>query len=190
MSRGIYLLSTFLALFDSGDLTPSGATVGVPYPEMPWLLLVSIAILVFSYFLLVQSVAFQKWATLNEEGAPDANSGLGLVGLACMITIGSVLAWWLLLHPPPHDRPPAENVFWLLTSRPSELAIGPLLASLVAAGVALTKFMMASFIKRGAGDISAPNRSGAGAVAGAILSVVSLIGSIATLVMFVEWMKH
>jgi hypothetical protein len=156
--------------------------------EDPWLLLASIALFAISFFLLHQAIAFQKWVTAKDESAPNPRAGVGLAwGLALAMVLFSTV-YWLVRHPPhPGDTGP-EAFRWVMSNRPSELAIGPLLGSLIPSAIAIFKFITSGFIMRGAGnDVPPLSRSPIAALAGAIFTLISLSASIATLIMFFFW---
>lgn len=191
MSIPLLVLATFVQLIaDSfGDTGTGSISINPAAPlEDPWLLLASIALFAISFFLLHQAVAFQKWVTGKDEAAPNPWAGVGLAwGLALAMVLFSTF-YWLLRHPPhPGDTGP-EAFRWIMSNRPSELAIGPLLGSIVPSAIAIFKFITAGFIMRGAGTEVPPlSRSPVAALAGAIFTLITLVASIATLRMYLSW---
>lgn len=185
----VLVLHTVVQMSASGDIdTPAAATSPEAPLEDPWLLLASIALFAISFFLLHQAVAFQKWVTAKDEAAPNPWAGVGLAwGLALAMVLFSTF-YWLLRHPPhPGDTGP-EAFRWIMSNRPSELAIGPLLGSIVPSAIAIFKFITAGFIMRGAGTEVPPlSRSPVAALAGAIFTLITLAASIATLRMYLSW---
>jgi hypothetical protein len=181
-------IATFLQLTPSAGYVPEAATNPSAPLEDPWLLLASIALFAISFFLLHQAVAFQKWLTGKDEAAPNPWAGVALAwGLALAMVLFSTF-YWLLRHPPhPGDTGP-EAFRWIMSNRPSELAIGPLLGSIVPSAIAIFKFITAGFIMRGAGTEVPPlSRSPVAALAGAIFTLITLAASIATLRMYLSW---
>lgn len=158
--------------------------------DQPWLLVASVAMFFISFFLLYQAVGFQEWVTAKDEAAPNPRAGVGLaLALSLAMVVFSVL-YWIVHHPhPPHLAGP-DAFLWFTSNRPSELATGPLLGSIVPAAMAIFKFVTAGFIMRGnAQELPALSRSPTAALAGAGFALISLAGSIATLVMFFSWIK-
>ena len=188
---GIYLL----VLDSFGGGSGGGGTVSPPPPmgavDEPWLLLASVVMCALSFFLLHQAVEFQKWVTAKDKSAPNPWAG---VGLACGLAIGMVLfslLYWRVRHGAPDSELSGRDSFlWFISNRPSELAVGPLLGSIVPYAMAIFKFVMASFIMRDTDQESPPlSRSPRAALAGAILTLISLLGSIAGLIRFFFWIK-
>ncbi len=163
----------------------------LPLPETPWLLLASVTFLVVTLFLLWESSEFQRWATAGLDDVPNPRSGLGIVGILTVLILSVDLMWWLFAHgpPPPDAADRFEKLYWLSTARFNELSPGPLLSSAAAAGVAGFKFLVASAVRRSDVDSKGRSRSRGASLVGALVSVVSLAGSIATLIMFVDWLK-
>jgi len=163
------------------------ATPSAPL-ESPWLLLVSIAMFAMSFFLLHQAVGFQQWVTGKDESAPNPRAGVSLAWAISLVMIVGSVAYWFVRHPPNPEEP---NLFlWIITNRPSELAAGPLLGTMVPSMMSIFKFATAGLIMRGnAQELPPLARSPAAALAAALVSLISLAGSIATLVMFFVWIR-
>lgn len=161
--------------------------------DQPWLLVASVGMFVMAFFLLHQSAGFQKWVTAKDNAAPNAWAGFGLaLALSVAMLVFSVV-YWIASHPhPPLEAMDGPHIFlWVMSNRPSELAAGPLLGSLVPAAMAIFKFVTAGFIMRsGAQELPQMSRSAAAALAGAAFSLISLAGSVATLAMFFFWIKN
>ena len=180
--------------------TPSsGGTVPAPLDQIsgpldqPWLLMASVAMFFISFFLLYQAIGFQEWVTAKDEAAPNPKAGASLaLALSLAMVVFSVL-YWVVRHPhPPFVEGMGTDVFlWLVSNRPSELATGPLLGGIVPAAMAIFKFVTAGFIMGGsARELPPLSRSPTAALAGAVFALISLAGSIATLVMFFFWIKN
>lgn len=182
----LLLLDTVVQV-GSGITPPDISTPSGPL-DQPWLLLASIAMFAISFFLLHQAVGFQKWVTSKDEAAPNPQAGIGLSwALALAMVLFSVL-YWLVRHPFDLFYTGPEAFRWVISNRPSELAIGPLLGSVVPAAIAIFKFVTAGFIMHGAGQEVPPlSRSPMAALAGALFTLISLAASIATLIMFFFW---
>lgn len=125
----------------------------------------------------------------KDEAAPNPWAGVGLAWALSLAMVVFSVAYWIFHHPPPFAKP---NVFfWVISNRPSELATGPLLGSIVPAAIAIFKFVTAGFIMRGnAQELPPLSRSPLAALAGAVLALISLSGSIAGLIRFFFWMKE
>jgi hypothetical protein len=189
MIMGIHILLLDTAVQASGSVAaPAGIDKPIGPLDQPWLLLASVAMFVISFFLLHQAVGFLQWVTAKDKAAPNPWAG---VGLAVALSIAMILfstTYWLVHHPPHHEVTGPDVFFWVISNRPSELATGPLLGSIVPAAMAIFKFVTAGFIMRGAGQESPPlSRSPTAALAGAVFTLISLAASIATLVMFFFW---
>ncbi|MEK6280787.1 MAG: hypothetical protein AABN95_10575 [Acidobacteriota bacterium] len=189
--------ATPTGLDTDGDFSVVGTTPPKPIDPLPgvlnqpWLLVASVAMLSVSFFLLYQAVAFQKWVTAKDDDAPNPQAGVGLaVALSLAMVLFSIL-YWIVYHPHPPQGPGLEVFLWVMSNRPSELATGPLLGSIVPGAMAIFKFVTAGFIMHGnAQEVPPLSRSPKAALAGAVFALISLAGSIATLVMFFFWIKN
>lgn len=169
----------------------SFANVPAPQLDPPWLLLASIALCAMSFYLLLEAARFQKWVTAKDETAPNPWAGFAFTCFLSLAMVGSWTAYWMFCHQPPFDLEWPDGVFlWVIANRPSELAVGPLLGSVVPAVMAIFKFTMASTIMHGAGkETPALSRSPMSALVGAIFSLITLAASIVTLIMFYSRVK-
>jgi hypothetical protein len=159
--------------------------------DQPWLLVASVAMLSISFFLLHQAVGLQGWATAKDETAPRPGAGVGLTWTLSIAIIAFSFLYWIVHHPHPPNLKGPEAFLWFISNRPSELAPGPLLGSIVPAVMAIFKFVTAGFIMRGnAQELPPLARSPTAALAGASFALISLAGSLATLIMFFFWVKN
>jgi hypothetical protein len=148
-----------------------------------------------SFFLLHQAAEFQRWVTANDKAAPGSRAGIGLAWTLGILMVLCSALYWIFLHPLPPNllggrAEPGEVISWFVSSRPSDLAPGPLLGSIAPSALAVFKFLVAGFIMRAAGPEAPPlSRSPAAALAGALFALISLAASIATLIMFFVWSK-
>jgi hypothetical protein len=172
-------------------ILPIAGTTPMPPLDPPWLLLASIALCAMSYLLLFEAAKFQKWVTANDETAPNPWAGFKFICILSFALVFISTGYWILCHPPPFDLVGPDRVFyWVLANRPSELAVGPLLGSVIPAVMAIFKFTMASTIMYGAGkEAPALSRSPMAALVGAIFSLITLASSIVTLIMFYSRIK-
>ncbi|MDQ2920175.1 MAG: hypothetical protein M3R52_00960 [Acidobacteriota bacterium] len=160
---------------------------GGPCPQIPhnepWLLLGAIALCVISGFLLHQGVAFQRWVTGGEEGAPDPKAGVELAWVSSVAMAGVwVLYWFLSL--PGFEREGQYLLFRVLT-RSKDLAPAPLLASMVPGALAVFKFLLAGSMMQAAHRERSPLiRSPLAAITGAVFAILQIAASIVTLIMF------
>ena len=176
-----------LALDSFAQTTPSAPI------EAPWLLLASVAMCAISFFLLHQAVKFHLWVAPKDKAAPNPLFGL-VVAVVYWFSIFVLSCFYLTLRypPPADDRGDLKAVvLWYFLNHPSGLAAGLLLGSIVPSAIAIFIFSMAGFIMRDTGqELPPPSRSPRAALAGAIFSLISLAGSIATLIMFFSWIKN
>lgn len=183
----------FLMLNTFGQMSGTPPDINIPLGplDQPWLLLVSVAMFTISFFLLHQAVAVQKWVTAKDEAAPNPWAGVGLAWAISLAMVVFSVAYWIFHHPPPVAGGEPNIFLWVTSNRPSELATGPLLGSIVPAAIAIFKFVTAGFIMRGnAQELPPLSRSPSAALAGAVLAFISLSGSIAGLIRFFFWIKE
>jgi hypothetical protein len=190
----IFLVDSTTHIGNGMTGTPSGVNIApMPMPPLdpPWLLLASIALCAMSFFLLLEAARFQKWVTAKDETAPNPWAGFGFACLLSFAMVVSSTGYWMLCHPPSFDLVGADDVFlWVIANRPSELAIGWLLASVVPSVMAIFKYVMASTIMHSADkETPALSRSPMAALVGAIFSLITLAASIVTLIMFYSRVK-
>ena len=178
----------------SGVTNPSQPPI--PSLDQPWLLLASIAMCAMSFFLLHEAVKFLEWVTPKDKEAPNPKAGIVFTWVISIAMVVFSCIYWIFCHSLPHGvlgpevDSPLPFFHWVISNRPSELATGPLLGSLVPAAMAIFKFVMAGFIMRSTDQETLPlSRSSAAPLAGAIFALIQLTGSIATLIMFFFWIQ-
>lgn len=177
---------------DGVSIAGGGTTPDAPI-EQPWLLFAAVALCTISFFLLYEAARFHLWVTAHDEAAPSASIGLYFALWFFLFIILASSSYVIVRYPPPDDLRGNLNVipFWYFLHHPSELAAGLAMASTVPSVIAIYTFNIARFIMRDPGKELPPlARSPRAALAGAIFSLISLAGSIATLIMFFVWMKN
>jgi hypothetical protein len=150
----------------TGNYTNDDFSGGTPSPEpidqlpgvldQPWLLVASVALFAISFFLLYQAVGFQQWVTAKDEEAPNPRAGIVLAWALSLAMVVFSILYWVVHHPQPPHLVGRDDFLWFLSNRPSELATGPLLGSIVPAAMAIFKFVTAGFIMRGNAQESPP----------------------------------
>jgi len=152
------------------------------YPVEYLLVAGAALLLAFSIFSLLQSAAFQAWATHDQKASPDPNAGVALaIGASAVAAI-----LWLILDFLSSLR--LNPIPYFLVLRPRHLAVAALIAALLPSTIGIFKFLLtAAFLRRYSPDDG--SRSVGVPVVGAIASAISFAGSVASLLSLLREMS-
>lgn len=145
---------------------------------------ISLALWLYALYLLKESLVFQAWCTPSDPKAPKADRYVNAVFMWSFATF----AVWTILETTAtvhwanvHHRDLTTEFFADL----GHFGRGMALAALLPLAVAIYKFMLASTMIRAANKIEgAPARSASTPLVGALVGLIGLISSIATLIDF------
>lgn len=143
-------------------------------------LLISLVVLSLAFFLLHDARRFQKWQSADDDQAPNP---LAYIEIAWIVSL-SVLALWVL-YVVSHFRLPEPTWISLFFGEPRRLVPGVLIAALFPAAVAAFKYLTTTLAIRTHAGSPGPRSRG---LAGALLALINLVASIATLVMFRDYL--
>lgn len=153
-------------------------------------LLLAILFLVFSLFMVHESASIQKKLSRGDENAPDASLGLMVAWISAC---GIVLFWFYhaattSIGVSGFDYEYASALFGLMTSQPSKFTPAFLLAGILPAAIAIYHFSIATFHRSptNTSDEILGRRSPISAIVGAVVTIIGLVASIATLISFYE----
>ena len=165
---------------------------GMPPLPPAWHLPVSLGLWAVSIFLLLQSVAYLRWATKGEVDAPNPRAGV-ILGWSLTAAILSIFYFnsktfeWLS-YEPITDRFPGHFALGLVTfpfKESEALSQALLFSSLPTGALAVVKFVMAAAFERSDQGASSPlGRSPLVLVSASLFTLLQLAGSIASLLAF------
>lgn len=153
-------------------------------------LLLAILFLVFSLFMVHESASIQKKLLREDDNAPD--SSLGLI-ISWLSACGIILFWFYnatqtRIGPSGFDYEYASVLFGLLIGQPSKFIPAFLLAGILPAAIAIYYFSIATFHRpptKTSNEIFV-HRSPISAIVGAVVTIIGLVASVATLISFYE----
>ncbi len=151
-------------------------------------LLISFVVWCLAFFLLHDAGRFQKWQSADDSHAPNPLAGTELawiVSLSVLVLWGLYVMFLFRLRVPAFFYLTDDQRISLLLGESRLLVPGVLIAALFPAAVAVFKYVTATLAIRTPGGIPGPRSRG---LAGALVALINLAASVATLVVFRDYL--